>query len=290
MAESVNTGGGNSTGAEAAGAVQTEFKVPDGKVLIDSAEHERFRQNTERVRGMQSFYETASKTGFKKAEDFDKHAKFQARLKELGITPEQLMAAQAEDQTANTEGAAVDFAALDKRYLTPEQVKAMLAEERTAGDARGEHKIRMAQEAALVEKFTAELLGEKPSDWDKRAITAAVKEMLTEKRGLYSTDHPLHKDTWAPYDEKSLGSVFEEVRKLRALSAGEEMVKEGDAALKGKKLSTPAGSSPSTATKPPSKADQERRPGNLPPKAAVEADYRKRVAARGGGPVSSMGG
>lgn len=303
MADPVNTGGGNSTGAQtgttgSAGAAQTEFKVPDGKVLIDTAEHERFRQNTERVRGMQGYFEAGSKYGFKKPDDFGRLA----RLTDKGLTLDQLLAAMDEQATTTQQGGDADAPMTRAQW---EQEKAKLTQEwtqRSTGEtayatAFADHKLGMQQEKALVEKAIAELLGENPTPWEKETMADIVEARLNKARGLYPDGHALHpsiaKDRaeLRPFTDKDLAPIWESLKKARSTAAGAEVAAIADeAAKKGGRVSTPAGSSSTASTKKPDEGKPNTRPGGLPPAEDVEAAYKRRQAGRGRGPVSSLSG
>lgn len=282
------------------GPVQPASPQPDdGYERISRDELQTLRRNNEKVRGMEGFYQEASKRGYKRPEDFGELDKFNETLKEKKLTLAQMTSILRENETAVAEGSpsAMDPAALEKFLSEKGYVNAKTLDEREARTlATVSHREATAKEQAAMDKYVAELAGEKASDYEKRSIKAMLREMAEEKRALYPDDHPLGwrngENKFAqlkPYDETSLGAFVSEIKKMRGGSDGQALADAADAALKGgKKVSTPAGSS--FTSKPPSKADQERRPGNLPSKAAVEAEYAKRVARRGGGPVSSMGG
>lgn len=297
MADPANPGGGDpASSTSGSSAPSQEFKAPDGKVLVDAKEWEGVSRLREQNVGYQKFHTEASRRGFKRSEDFGQYDKFSETLRGKGLTMDQvsqILAGKEQDQPE--QGSVPDLAAFEKQMGTKFIPAERFESELSIRDAIYEHKSALSKESGLVEKALSEVL-EGASEFEKKWVPRALRNALEERRTLYPDNHPLHPDKakdraqLAPLDEKVIAAVVAEIKKDRAAAAGQDLANQGDAALKGKKLSTPAGSTSSTASKPPSKADQERRPGNLPPKAAVEAEYAKRRAARSGGPVSSMGG
>lgn len=284
-------GGGWADGGTVAagGATQTggEYQVPQGKALVDSQEYERLRQNNERVRGMQPYWEAGSKYGIKKAEDFERVGrltKFEESLKARGLTPEQIEAAFAapkedEKQSGGFSTADLDKYLAKKKYLTEDQVSQR--EAKTL--ATVEHKQAESHEQSLVKKAIAEL-AEGMSTREKKMLESHVLHTINTKRAVYPQGHPLHDSALAPFDEKSFGTILAEIQASIALSDGEDIAKLGDATAKGK---TPtAGASTSQPAKTPSKSD-EMRPGGKPSVATLDAAYAKKLAARGQKPVSS---
>jgi len=278
----------------------------DGYERVPRDEYQNLKRNSERARGMEGFFQAANKHGFKRPEDFEPVGKLSSILKNKGLTVDQVaqLLADERQQEAEQPSSGVGFDpkaaekwAKERGFFTEKDY----SEREQRLTAKLSHKEAMAREQAAMDKYVAELAGEKATDWDKRAVKAMLKEMAESKRGVYPVGHPLgpvqgenglvydHAE-FAAHDEKTLAEIVSEIKKLRGTSEGDALVAQADAALKGgKKVPTPAGAA-GPSTKTPPKADQERRPGNLPAKAAVEAAYAKRVAARGGGPTSSMGG
>lgn len=259
------------------GSPAPEFKVPDGKVLIDASEQQTWQRQREQLAGLTKFQGEAAKVGIKRTEDFGRIAKLNEWLGSAGLTMDQLMQAKAEDERATGQPSGFDPKSMEAWAKEQGFVRsADLDTREKAVMARLEHQKAMDAERALVEKFTAELLGDKPSDWEKRAMSAAVKEALQEKRSLYQPDHPLHGEAWSPYDEKTATPVFEEIKKLRGLSAGEEVKKLGEAANRSART-TPAGGTP-----------QQGRPKEEPAKQQsgserIRSSVEKFMAGRKGG-------
>lgn len=281
-------------------------QADDGFERVPRDEYQTLKRNSERARGMEAFFQAANKHGFKRPEDLEPIGKLTSTLKNKGLTVDQvaqLLADERQEEAQASPGGGFDPKAAEKwakeqGFFTEKDYTQREARLR----ASFEHKEALAKEQAAMEKCVAEMTGEKATEYDKRAIRAMLKEMADQKRGIYPVGHPLgpvqgenglaydHAEFTA-HDEKTLAEIVSEIKKLRGTSEGDALVAQADAALKGgKKVPTPAGA-PGTGTKTaPKAADQSRREGNLPPKAAVEAAYAKRVAARGGGAVSSMGG
>ena len=289
-------GGGNSVTPPNDGTAQTEFKVPEGKVILDSADYERFRQNTERVRGMQSYYEAGNKYGLKRPEDFarlEQINKFEGLLKNKGMTMDQMLAAFESPQ--QTEGSAgFDMATLEKefsgKFVAADKLDSEFETRFGKYTALNEHKAAYSKEPELLAQALKDALPENADPRDRRALAAEVRALMSDynRREMYPENHPLHKEHLAPWTDKHIAKLIADVKKELALADGEAMAKAGDAVLKGK-VSTPAGSTSTTPTKNP-KPNDDQRPGGLPSKASVEAAYAKKQARRGGGPVSSMGG
>jgi DNA-binding transcriptional MerR regulator len=291
--EATNAGGGNV--APQTDAAQTEFKAPEGKVLIDTHEYERYRQNSERVRGMQPYWERGSQVGFKRPEDFESYGKFAQVLKSKGLSVDQVaqILSGPEKEESEAQAGGLDISAIEKHfeskgYLTADK----LEQARSFDRASFEHERAIEKEAAVIKSHLDTLLGENPSPRDKYLMSMALKAELSDpsNRDLYPSNHPLHDKVFAPLDEKSSLKLIEKVKKSLAINDGEDAVKAADAAIKGRKVSTPAGSSNNAPNKSSKSEDNERRPGNLPPKSAVEAEFKKRQARRDGGQVSSIAG
>ncbi len=267
--------------------------VDDGYERVSRDELTALRRNSERARGMEGFFQEANKRGFKRPEDFGKYDKFDGVLKKRGMTMDQVQALLDSDGQESTaeEVRGIDPAALDKYLADKGYVNSKALDEREALiGAKFSHKESIAKEQAAIEKAVAELAGDKATDFQKRSFKAMLREMAEEKRALYPEGHPLRDKELAPHDEKSLAGFMAEIKKLQGLADGADLAAQGDDALKGKpRVATPAGSSNTTSNAPPPKGTGQR-PGGLPAKAAVEAAYAKKVAARGGGTVSSLGG
>ena len=229
------------------GTTTPEFKVPDGKVLIDASEQQTWQRQREQLAGLTRFHGEATKRGFKSPDDFGKYDKFSGVLQKRGMTLEQVQALLDSDGEPSTaeEVKGIDPAALDKYLAEKGYVNSKALDEREALiGAKFSHKEALAKEQAAMEKYVAELTGEKATDYDKRAIKAMLKEMAEEKRALYPQGHPLHDKELAPHDEKSLASFVEDIKKLRTLNAGAELAETGKEINRSART-TPAGATPS---------------------------------------------
>lgn len=276
------------------GGGSPEFKVPEGKVLIDATEQQTWQRQREQLAGLTRFHGEATKRGFKSPDDFAGYDKFDSVLKGKKLTMEQvaqILSGPEQEEAASNGG--LDLSAIEKHfeskgYLTAEK----LEDARKTDRATFDHERASEREQALLKTQITGLLGENPSPKDSYLIQAALKAELNdpENRQLYPEGHPLRDKAFAPLDEKSMAALVSKVKKNLAIEDGKEAVEIADKVIKGTKVSTPAGSTNRTPSKAPKPGDEERRPGNLPPKAAVEAEYAKRQARRGGGPTSSIGG
>lgn len=274
----------------------TDFKVPDGKVLIDASEHERWARQREQLAGLTQFHGKASELGFKRPEDFGELAKFQKFLKDQNLTTDLLMNALAEEAKGKTgQDAPLDLQAVERhlggKYLTKEQIQQQLDERDRLNEARTGHKDARTREAAAIEKLVGEILGEKATDFDRKSTLALFRELAEAEgaRGLYPAEHPLAKLEYAPYDEKGLAKFAEQIRTMRGLAAGAEAAKIGDEHNKGK-VNTPAGSSAPSSTRHTAKEGDRTRPGGKPHPDDVQAGFDKLQNARKQGTVSSAGG
>jgi hypothetical protein len=284
--------GGDSTGAAPA-QPQGEVKVPEGKAFVDAQEYETLRRNNERLRGMDEFYRSATKHGFKSPKDFEPIGKFTAALKERGMSLEQLSQAfltEKEQEGVDTEAMSPKaLQSLFEKWATEQGfVKSADLDQREQKiHALSAHKESMAKESSAVDSFVKGLLGDTATDRDKRLLALYVKDTLESRRNVYPEGHPLHESELSAFDEKGLAPVFEEVKKFWAVGQGEEMAQAGDAALKGK-VPSPAGAPPKAPSKP--SKEVEMRPGGRFPVSTIEAAAAKKQAARGGKPISSIGG
>jgi hypothetical protein len=276
------------TSPEGGGSTTPEYKVPDGKVLIDASEHQTWQRQREQLAGLTRFQGEAAKVGIKRPDDFGRIAKFNQWLETTGLTLEQLTQAKREDDQQTGDSTGLDPKALEKWAKEQGFVRSADLDTREQKiHATAAHKEALSRESSAVESFVKQLLGESPTERDRRALKAIVKETLEEKRGTYPDGHPLADSELAAFDEKGLAPIFEEVKKFWAVGQGEEMAQQGDAALKGK-VTSPAGATPTKPTK--TTKEVEMRPGGRFPVSAIEASAAKKQAARGGKPVSSLGG
>lgn len=284
MADPVTTGGGDPAAQTLSGSSSSPpaFTVPDGKMLLDKLEHDR---NLSRLNGYQQYQTAGAKYGFKTPKDFERLSFLQTK----GITLDQLAAAFANDDAATAgqpDGDAFDPVRFKKElggeFVSKSEIEKLMAKQ----SAMADHKVARARESDMVSKALSELLGEKPSDFEKAAMAALLKEKMGGR--LYPEGHPLYEDDFAPHDEQSIKPILDELRKIRAESAGAEVARIGQAAVAGKKTPTPAGSSaPSTSKnddKPRTRADGRPHPDD------VQAEFERRQAARKQGTVSSVGG
>lgn len=229
-------GGGPAPNSVSPPAPPAEFKVPDGKVLLDAKEHEDLTRTRQKVAGFQSFHERAGKFGFKRAEDFDRLGKLQER----GLTLDQLLAAIQEDQSQPQGGKpeGVDVAALEKhfgsKFIPADQFESKLAEREKLIEARFEHKQSLARESEMVKKAIADLAGKDASPRDKWLIEQSVMGLVGDynRRQQYPEGHPLRGSEFAPYTEETFGKLLADVKKNINLTEAAELEALGKAAAK----------------------------------------------------------
>jgi hypothetical protein len=203
-----------------------EFKVPDGKVLFDAAEAETLRRNNERLRGVEKFYQSATKVGFKKPEDFGQYEKFQGVLNKRGFKLEELSAlleGQIEEPTTPETpagGGGFDPAMLkkylkDANVMTREDFENETKKLTARQKAEQEYESLTKAEQDLVEKMLDGTPGfEKASEFEKRALRAMWSQHVSSlpERPTYEPDHPLATERWRPFDEKTLPTAFEKFK------------------------------------------------------------------------------
>lgn len=262
----------------------TEFKVPDGKHMLDVAEYETLRRNNERVRGLEGYYQAGGKIGIKSPQDFDRWARLNETAQKSGVDLDMLVEALA-NPGRNDEPKPVTTADLEGNYLTKADIAKMLDEREHGVLAKTAHERAVESEKGLLDKSLRDLFGTEYNDWERDAALYRIEQ----KRGLYPDSHPLHKDHLRPFDEPTLKPLLDAIKAERQKLKGGDLKAQGDAAAAGK-ITTPAGSSGTRPQTPTPRPGDERRPGGLPSKASVESEHVKRQAARGQKPVSSMGG
>lgn len=244
MADAANAGGGTPSATHVEAPVQTEYQPPEGKVLLDASEHAVLKQNNERVRGMQGYYEAGAKYGLKKPEDFEsvgRFRKFEENLKGRGLTMEQIEQAFTVQESEAQQAASLDVAALEKQFGEKFVPADKFTKELDRRDALRDHNSASDREAGMLKNAIAELAGENASTRDKWLIENAVKAVIDESRTLYPKDHPLHESHLAALDEKGIAAVVERVKKEIAVSDGADMAAVGKKAAASKSVATPAG-------------------------------------------------
>jgi len=255
--------------------------MPEGKVLADANEYAVLKQNNERVRGMQPYWEAGSKYGIKKPEDFEsvgKWRKFEDTLKAKGMTTDQIIAAF-DAPTQEESGAGLDLATIEKQLGQKFMPVDKFHEELARRDALSEHKNMTAREKELFNKHLNELLGENPSSKDKfltqYALRGLIEDFEREQpfRRAYDDKHPLRNEYLAPLDEKGLAAVIDEFKKNIAESDGADMAKLGKAAAQSKPTAAPAGNRASQG-----KAEDDK---NDSPKAQLRSAVERAMSGRG---------
>lgn len=229
------------TGNEVGGSGQTEFKVPDGKMLIDASEHQTWQRQREQLAGLSKFHGEASKRGFKSPQDFGRFDKFDSTIKGRKLTMEQvteLLAAEGED---TAQGSGADLEAFEKKFADRFVPKDQLNKELDLRDARHEHKQLLAKEQDYIAKAKSSLIGADASPRDKFLIERAIKAEIADAKlkSIYADDSPMRFEDYKPLTEKDIESIVATVKKELGIADGAELEQIGKAAAKG--TTTPAG-------------------------------------------------
>lgn len=274
------------------GSATPEFKVPDGKVLVDSQDHQSWQRQREQLAGLTRFHGEATKRGFKTADDWGRYDRFSGSLKNKGLTLDQVsalldggMEAPAEEKSSG----GLDMAAI-KKFLADEGYvsKGELDKREALMSARMSHKEAMAAEQKLMEKHLAELYGENASDFSKAQIKALLSQTADSRRGFYPEGHPLQQEAFAAHDEKSLSAIVAEIKKMQADSEGAALAAKGAAVNSGAKPVAGSGGS-KQPTKPQDKDDDDAPIGSPEHRKKVERYAASLAAKRGYGPTSAAG-
>lgn len=257
------------TGNEGGGSGQTEFKVPDGKMLIDASEHQTWQRQREQLAGLTKFHGEASKRGFKSAQDWTRYDKFDSTIKGRKLTMEQvadLLAAEGEDQPA---GGGADLEAFEKKFADRFIPKDQFEKELSLRDARYEHKQLLAKEQDYIAKAESALIGEDASPRDKFLIARALKAEIADRKlkNFYPDGSPMQQEDYKPLTDKDIDSIVSSVKKELGIADGAELEKIGKAAAKG--TTTPAGGGTSLG-----KSKQEEDPHKTPSERIKDAIKR----------------
>lgn len=243
---------GAAVAAQVAPQTNTEFKVPEGKVVVDAPEYETLKRNNERIRGMETHYQTATKYGFKKPEDFEPVGRLRETLEKRKMSfddVQDILRIIKDDPEEGVEAA-------KQAGMSQKDIQKMISDA-IQGDrterAWESHQAALESERAAIRKATDALLGEGASEldrevWADHAYALSRNAEFRKQHGeMYPDKHPLHEQQWAPYSEKGLAALTDALKKKREAAAGASMAsKAKDAA---KKLSaTPGGKVPSSGT------------------------------------------
>lgn len=276
---------------QTAPAQPADFKVPEGKVLLDASEAETWKRNSERLRGVEPFWQAATKAGLRDPKQFDVLGQLVKSATSKKVDLNALIQALNSDMEADpgptADGQTLDLASIKKQlggeFMSRADFEKELAKER----AMRAHESAMSSEKGLLDKALSGLLGENVTDWDRRSVMA----FIDAKRGLYPEDHPLHGSSLSPFDEKALSGVLEELKKERAALTGKQLESAADAAIKGTKTPSAAGGGVSATNKTKSDDEgDENEVGSKSHRNKVEKLAEQLAARRAKGPLSSLGG
>jgi len=274
-------GAGGAAPAQPAHGGSHEFSVPAGKMLVDEQE---YRRNADRIRGMQSLYDAASKRGFKDPKAFERLDV----LEKKGLKLDHFLAAiEAPEEEAEAEqtpqGISEEALAkiLQKRgYLTRDEL--------TIERAREQHKETLAAHRKACREWAKEVAPD-ATDAEVKMLAAYMASEYDGRRAqsFYPAGHPLVGEDFAPLNEEGIAAFKEAVRKERELMRGQAAMATAKATTSGapKPPATAAGKSGGGGN--PTNQGEDRRPGGLPSAAKVEAYAEQLRAKRGGGTVSS---
>lgn len=263
----------------------------DGYERVSRDELTTLRRNSEKVRGMEGFYQESSRRGFKRPEDFGTFDKFNETLKGKGLTMDQMVQILQgqEEKAEKPAGGGMDPASIEKflkdqGYMTKAEVDKTFSRR----DALTAHQQALAKEGEYLKNKYGELLGENPTDYDKFLIENAARAHLDGKRSTYPEGHPLHQETLAAYDEKGLELVWGELKQMHAKSRGADLAAKGAAVNNGAKPIAGGGGS-KQPPKPADKDDDDAPIGSPEHKRKVERYAASLASKRGQGPVSAAG-
>lgn len=292
MADPANSGGGGPSGTLSGSPTPSpEFKVPDGKVLVDANEWQQVPRMREQNVGYQRFHEAGSKFGLKKPEDFDRIGKLSGVLERRGLTMEQVVDLLGHEPESPEQAKAAGLNKDEMGKFLKEQgylTKAEVDQQFTKRDAMSAHQKAQDAESKWIESKRAELLGENPTARERFLVENAVRAHLESKRGFYPEGHPLRDEALAPFDEKGLTPVWDELKATLARSDGADMAAAGAAVNKGGK--SVAGAAGTSAPKKSTDEDDDPPIGSPEHTKRVERHAAQLAAQRKRGPTSAAGG
>lgn len=253
-----------------------QFTVPQGKVLLDQSDAENYRRYQEQVKELRPFYDRASKSGFKRPEDFDGVDPLVKALKSKGLTPEQaaraFFADVGEEVTPPNTQPPIDIKQLREDLLTETRVE--MATER--------HNDAVKTVPDMLTKAAKEMLGNGASELEVELYADAIGNKLASMRDdkahvhkfMYPEGHPLRDKKWAPYSPEVIGEVAGALKKKRDAAAGAAKVQTAQAVKSGTTIAAPntGNGAPDTTGK---------RPDGRPSVDAVRAKAEAKIAARG---------
>lgn len=192
----------------AANSEQTAPAIPEGHVLITQEEHQRFKTNSERVAGMQKYWEAGSKHGIKAPEDF-------ARL----TTPP-----DADDEPNGK-----------SQPLTPERIAAIAEGSASKIFAIQKHQQDESAQEAMIDEAVSQLVEKNASEWDRAVVRDAVQarfdRLARADDNLYPEGHPLRPTHFKPLGKEALSKVVKDMRAVRDTSVAKAKEQKAQAAI-----------------------------------------------------------
>jgi uncharacterized membrane protein len=198
-------------------------------VQVSKSDFEKYQRYGEQLKGSQAYYETASKYGFKKAEDF---GKLEA-LSKRGVSLDKLVASFAEEQEDNGGGTQPAF---DPDKFSQElegKLEKKLAIKEWEASTKGE--------SALIDGALSDLAGEDASEYDKQLLRQALENELEKNRRLYDSKHALHNERLMPLSKEDVDKAASKFKELRAKTIGERLNEKANASVKRPAVQSPAG-------------------------------------------------
>lgn len=245
---------------------------------MDIAEFERLKSEVSRykqqVEGSKAFYDKARSTGFTKIEDFDRWAPAIQTLTKQGADPQRLaqaFSATIEENTDDPKAQIKDIEALLDQKLTARE------KEWVTKQAQKEHDslLKSDFDELSEDKINSEFKDEPESL--RKLMAHAAFGMYQRGRKPYEGEHPLAEQGWlAPGGKESIASIRQQLKELATAARAGQLTKIGDAARR-QTPSTPAGNAGGGGK--PEDSDNKR-PGGLPSREAVEAALAARAARR----------
>jgi hypothetical protein len=214
-------------------AGQPEFSVPDGQELLSRDEAARLRRAEERAKGMQPYWETGQKAGFKDATAFEKHQQTMAALQQKGLSLDALMAAMTSDAGTEDQG---DGA------FDPDAFRQQIMGDLRREYAEKEHTTAEQAEMALLDDLKDLGLPENTPAEVLDGLKALARGHYYSARESYGDDHPL-KGQLAPLGQEAIADkVRAPLKQFLSSFSGLKLAEIGAAAAR-KKASPAAGSS-----------------------------------------------
>lgn len=243
---------------------------------IDPGEFARLQRIEQQYKGMQGYYQKAQHYGLKDEQTLDSWGGAIKNLSNKGVNPQALM--QAFQDTDDGEARTGKEAVADVEELLGRKMSEF---EKKFVKQQAEKEHNSAIEAELNElspESVKKILGDDTPDSLRDVLALAARQKHLELRQPYENDHPLA-GGYRPAGKDGLGSIstwLAETKKALLTAQKTALAAQiGDAASKSRTGSV-AGSTPAG---PPGNSNN-RRPGGLPSKEEVQAEYERRQAGR----------